>query len=203
MRRHLARLHERATVFQVGRDPGAPDGVVALFGGDACRLGPPLHHLPGADAVEPFAGKFRQPTVAGAMFDGLEEGDAPGLAQSRTLDVFGEVDWCIAAQATAYRSATRKSFSLRSLTAVHDRCCRKGARQRPRTVFDQCPEFLGLPVPLPPSKSRGDPCHILRRTQPDGPDDRVIGRLLPKSIPLLIEKFSWAHSLGFRNEMNV
>jgi hypothetical protein len=40
MRRHLTRLLERTSVLEVGGDAGAPEGVVAHFGGDACRPGP-------------------------------------------------------------------------------------------------------------------------------------------------------------------
>src|SRR5215471_4456645 len=35
--------------------------------------------------------QFRRPTPIGAIFDGLEKRDPPCFAQSRMLDVFGEV----------------------------------------------------------------------------------------------------------------
>src|SRR5262249_6909881 len=47
MRRHLARLLERAAVLQVSGDAGAAEGVVADLRCDAGRLGATAHHCPG------------------------------------------------------------------------------------------------------------------------------------------------------------
>src|SRR5215467_3775979 len=52
VRRHLARLLERASVLEVGRDARAAEGVVADFGGDAGRLGPTAHHSPSVGSVQ-------------------------------------------------------------------------------------------------------------------------------------------------------
>jgi len=57
MRRHLARLFERALVLEVGRDASATEGVIAHLGGDASRLGPP-HHLSGVAPMQPLAVEF-------------------------------------------------------------------------------------------------------------------------------------------------
>src|SRR5262245_4243859 len=66
MRRHLARLLQRAAVFQVGRDARAAEGVVAYFGGDAGRLGAPAHHSPSIVSVEPLTIELRRPTTQAA-----------------------------------------------------------------------------------------------------------------------------------------
>ena len=43
MRRHLARLFQRAPILELGRDARAAEGVVADCGGDAGRLGATAH----------------------------------------------------------------------------------------------------------------------------------------------------------------
>src|SRR5262245_53704002 len=91
MRRHLARILERAAVLQVSGDAGAAKGVVADLRGDAGCLGATAYHLPSVDAVEPFPRQFRLPAPIGAMLDGLEEGSPPRFAQPSALGVFGEV----------------------------------------------------------------------------------------------------------------
>jgi hypothetical protein len=65
--------------------------VVAHLGGDAGRLGPPAHHLPGIDAVEPHAVELRLSTTVGANLDGLEEGDPPCIREPGTLYIFGQI----------------------------------------------------------------------------------------------------------------
>src|SRR5262245_47473441 len=69
MRRHLAGLLERTAVLEVGCDASTATR----------RPGPPLHHLPGADPVEPLAVELRLPPAVGARLDGLEEGNPPCL----------------------------------------------------------------------------------------------------------------------------
>jgi hypothetical protein len=91
MRRHLPRLFECAPVLQVGGDTGAAESVVAHFGGDAGRPHAPAHHLPGVDPIEPLAVKLRLAGAVWSVFDGLEEGDPPRVAQPATLDVLAEI----------------------------------------------------------------------------------------------------------------
>src|SRR5215468_6641798 len=91
MRRHLARLLERAAVFQVGRNASAAEGVVADLRCDAGRLCATAHHSPSIVSVEPLTIELRLPTTIWAIFDGLEQGDPSGVRELGTLKVFGEV----------------------------------------------------------------------------------------------------------------
>src|SRR5215831_20590111 len=91
MRRHLARLLERAAVLQIGGDARAPEGVVADLRGDAGRLCATAHHSPSIVSVEPLTIELRLPTTIRATFDGLDQGDPSGVRELGTLKVFGEV----------------------------------------------------------------------------------------------------------------
>src|SRR5262245_4415809 len=79
MRRHLARLLERSSVLEVGRDASTAEGVVADLRCNAGRPGATAHHSPSIVSVEPLAIELRLPTTIRAIFDGLEEGDPSGV----------------------------------------------------------------------------------------------------------------------------
>src|SRR5262249_53226680 len=68
-RRHRAGFREGPAFLEVGCDASPATR----------RPGPPLHHLPGADPVEPLAVELRLPPAVGARLDGLEEGNPPCL----------------------------------------------------------------------------------------------------------------------------
>src|SRR5215475_7347026 len=91
MRRHLARLLERAAVLEVGGNPRAAEGVVADLRGDAGRPGATAHHSPSIVSVEPLTIELRLPTTIRATFDGLEQGDPSGVRELGTLKVFGQI----------------------------------------------------------------------------------------------------------------
>src|SRR6516162_1226886 len=52
MRRHLARLLQRAAVLEIGGDAGAAEGVVAHFRGDASSLGAPAYYGPSVGSMQ-------------------------------------------------------------------------------------------------------------------------------------------------------
>ena len=60
---HLARLFQRAAIFEVGSDAGTPKGMVADRRGDAGALGPAAHHGMGLTRRDSTAG---QPLMATA-----------------------------------------------------------------------------------------------------------------------------------------
>jgi transposase len=88
--RHLRRLLQRPAIFQVRRDAGRAETVVAEFGGNAGRRRAPADHRVG---IRLGQGCARQ--QCGAAADGAEQRPLGIFGQARTLDVGEEVGFKI------------------------------------------------------------------------------------------------------------